>query len=327
MSPPEEHELPITVPVEELPDFDGRPTVSSTLTVGVELDLQRAVRHGDTVTFIATAEVADILHKDASGGWERRHAAAKTTGHELPGRVGQRVTTAARMAYRLATEAGGGRTPIEGFLDAELDAEGLELTTDGSGVVITGEDAVDLGLADDSMDPRIVVFAGGLRTVWPDDYPHHAWAPEAGDLLVPPGADDGVELLVREVLDPVTGEVIGEWTDADEEQRLLEEEAAAAEAERGPDLPVLPDDDVTGADVYRQSAGLSPEEMQSVPPWAGYDGQRGESIKEQLPEAMRVHPPIAGHVVIYESNHKGRKGVIEHAQRLQAERIAEGGDR
>lgn len=278
----------------ELPEFEGR------IPVGVNTNLQgagqritRALHHEDRIVLVVEAKVADIRHPMTKDGLKRNHVLKVEDLYELPGRRGQRLLTMLKKAWRLASDAEGG-TPSLAGLDA--DGDGLEVTTDGAGVVLTPEDLSDLGLGDASNDPRVVIVATGARSMWPDDFPAGAPAPSAGDVVVVPGGD--VESQVVELLDPLTGEQVARWSDEDEQARLLalEQEAAVEEARA----------DVEAAEE------LTLGQQQNRQPWDGYDDMSAKDIVSHLTTVVD-DPAVADHVHAYESVHKERAGVLRTA--------------
>lgn len=277
-------ELAATVTSEPFPPFEGQPVVEAVLKFAGELVVRRPLPLGARVVVIHELVVHDSGHKATDGGVKATYGALKATAYELEGRLGVRALAAARKADRLATETGSGRTPIEGFVDAEGDADGLELTTDGAGVVMTPEELAELGLADGSDDPRVVILFGGQRTMWPDDFPKGTPRPDAGDMVAVPGSTDE-DAQVVEVLDPLTGETVAAWTDEDEDARLLDLEQAAEVEEAQAEARLV-----------------------NRPPWPGYDDQSAREIISQLTTEVD-DAQVAWHCSVYESAHKDRSGV------------------
>lgn len=301
-------ELAVRVTAEPFPDFDDEPVTEGRLKFAGEMAVRRPIHHGGKLILVTEVEVADIGHKPGDGGMRRDHGTLKAHGYELPGRLGRRVLTAAKVAERMAADGADGRTALEGFLEAEGEAEGLEVTADGSGVVLTPDELSDLGLADEESDPVVVhllavekvgTSSAPAKRMWPDDFPVGMPRPVIGD-RVPEG---DAELVVAELVDPVTGETLAVWTEADEHDRLLalEEEAVAAE------------NAVEEAAVEAEGpAALTDGQMANRAPWDGYDGMPAKDVVSRLTTEV-FDSAVARHVGVYEGAHKDRQGVLRTA--------------
>jgi hypothetical protein len=294
-------DVAVKVTAEAFPDFDDEPVTEGRLKFSGEMAVRRPIPHGGKLILVAEVEVADVGHKPGDGGLRRDHATLKAHGYELSGRLGRRILTAAKVAERMAADGSDGRTALEGFLEAEGEAEGLEVTADGSGVVLTPGELSELGLADDATDPVVVILFGGQRLMWPDEFPVGMPRPSAGEMVPAKGDGEADEAQVAELLDPVTGESLAVWTDADEHDRLLalEEEAVAAE-------------NAAEEAAVAEQPPLTEGQMANRVPWDGYDGMPAKAVVSQLTTEV-FDAEVARHVGIYEGAHKDRDGVTRAA--------------
>lgn len=272
-----------------LPDFEGRTPIGVLTSLqGAGQRIVRPLHLDETVTLVVKARVSNVQHPMTKDGMKRQHVLKVEDLYELPGRIGTRLLGQCAKAYRLADDSRHGRTALEGLVG---EGDGIEVTTDGAGVVLTPEDRAALGLDDGGSDAVVVVFADGARALWPDDWGRHPIErPAAGESVAVPGGGDDL-VLVRRLLDPVTGEALAEFTEADEEaaevaQAAEEDRAAAYELERG--------------------------RMENRAPFEGYDGAPVSLIKEWLAEEC-TDSVQARHVEIYETTHKNRSSVKDAA--------------
>lgn len=292
----------VITPAGRLPDFEGlTPVGVLTSLQGAGERITRALHLDEKIVLVVEARVTNVQHPMSKAGVKRQHVLKVADLYELPGRRGARLLTALKKAWRLSDDASQGRTAIEELAGAGDD---LELTVDGAGVVLTDADLADLGLADPANDPVVVVFEGGARAMWPDDFAPEVTRPAAGERIAAPGAGDDL-VLVRQLLDARTGEPEATWSDEDEQERLLAEERAAAVAE---DLEA--------------AAGLERGRMENRQPFEGYDDADVGLIKLWLAEDA-PGPWACEHVAVYEDAHKGRKTVIAAARERRAELEAE----
>lgn len=205
----------------ELPEFEGRiPVGVLTNLQGAAQRIARALHHEDKVVLLVEAKVSSVDHPMTKDGLKRKHVLKVEDMYELAEPLGQRLMSRCKTGWRLADDARHGRTPLEGIVEG---ADGVALTTDGSGVVMTDGDLADL-FVDNGTDPVVVVFSGGTRRQWPDDFGAGVERPAAGDLLIPPDTDGDQPDVVVELLDHATGETVATWTEADQEAREAAED-------------------------------------------------------------------------------------------------------
>ncbi len=241
-------ETPTTVAVQpalptlELPDFEGvKPVGVVTKLNGAGQRIARAMHIDEKVVLVVEAQVSNVGHGRTGDGVKRIHVLSVLDVYELEGKPGAVLLRSLRAAHKIAADRRDGKEPLDGVDQPEPTGEGLEVRVDSSGVVLTDVEAAEArgeilpGLP--VVDAAVVVFEDGTRALWPDDWPDAVGAhPEAGDRAWKPGSKKGApDELVRQILDPDTGETLEEWTDAMEAERLAEEEREAREAEAAAD--------------------------------------------------------------------------------------------
>ena len=221
----------------ELPEFEGlQPVGVVTKITGGGSRITRPMHLGERGVLVVEYEVTDVGHSRTDDGVKRKHTLKAVDLLEVPDRPGKRLLNNLKESYRMATETGG--LPFADQGDAAL-AAGDDIAVDPSGVAMTPADLDELGLADSSRDPVVVVTLDGARAMWPDDWGNNPppSRPAPGDTLWMPGGSPGAdEELVVEALDPVSGDVLGSWTEEDQAARLLEEEQAAEAREAAAEL-------------------------------------------------------------------------------------------
>jgi hypothetical protein len=298
-----EVELVVPPPV-ELPEFEGvLPVGVDTVLTGTSQRISRPIHHGQRGVLVVEYEVADVRHPKTKDGLKRKQMLKAVDAYELPEPIGGRLLVRLKKAHRLATD----KSPvIAGFEEADVD--GGELTTDGNGVVITGGDLEALGLADASNDPVVVVWDDADDMLWPDDFEDGLPRPTPGAKET--GTEHGTTVCIR-LLDPTTGDTIAGWTDEEWEAELERREHAQAAAE---------DRDAADELEAARAKRAEPTEGQMVnrAPFEGYDGCKVNEVQLYLEEDCDTATQ-AEHVAIYESSHRGRKGIIEAARRRVAE--------
>lgn len=300
-------DLAVVVPTAPFPDFEGERVTEAVLKFAGEVVLRHPVGHHGKLVIITEVEVGDVGHPGTDGGVKRVEKGKTATGYGLPGRIGKRILSAARHADRVADDAGQGRTAIEGLLAAEIRADGLDLTTDGAGVVLTPDELAAAGLDDKGLDPLVVIAVPwakldgrkrgvGQKLLYPDELPTLTAPPSPGDQL----SDVEGELVVVEILDASSGETVGEWTWDDEKARMLEAEKAAEAAEAA------------------ESGGLTDGQMVNRAPWDGYDGAVVGAVVGRLLDIVDTWDELK-HVAVYEEAHKNRAGVLKAVEQRRAE--------
>lgn len=290
-------DLAVVIPTAPFDEFEGEKVTDAVLKLSGTMVLRRPIgRHGKVVVLLEV-EVDGVDHPGTDAGVKRVESTKKATAYELPGGLGKRLLSAARHADRIADDRTQGRTAIEDMLAEEVRADGLELTTDGAGVVLTPDEMAAAGLDDKGLDPLVVIVVpwakldgrktgAGQKLLYPDEMPTLTAPPSPGDTV----AVDGADVVVVEILDATTGEPAGEWTWDDEKARMLEAEQAAESAEAG---------------------GLTDGQMVNRAPWDGYDGAVVGAVVGRL---ERLSFDEVRHVITYEEAHKARAGVVKAAR-------------
>ena len=283
--------------VGELPEFEGlRPIGVLTKLKGAAQRINRPMHHGEKVILVVEAEVSGVNHPMTKEGLKREHVLQVGDLYELAGRPGNRLMSRLKNAWRLADDDRHGRTALEGIAEG---ADGVELATDGSGVVLTDGDLDALGLSDSGSDPVLAVFLGGARCAWPDDFAAGDPRPNPGDVLAVPGGDGGEDLVV-ELLDMFSGETLGTWSEDDQARR-----EAAQDREVVEELEARRD----------RLMGL-----EDTPPWPSYDGMTVPDVVKLIAVSDL---DLLDHVRRYEGAHKDRatihRRVSERAEALRTE--------
>jgi hypothetical protein len=226
------------LPTIELPSFEGvKPVGVVTKVNGAGSRIHRAMHLDEKVVLVIEARVSNVGHGTTDDGVKRVHTLRVADLYELEGKAGATLIRSLRQAYNLADDARHGRAAL-GMAELEQpesNAAGISVVVDDEGRVHTapaeGGEVLE-GLP--HVDVAVLVFEDESRALWPDDFagatgPH----PEAGERLRKPGAKAKDEpALIRRVLDADTGETLEEWTEEQENDRLLalEREAALEEA-------------------------------------------------------------------------------------------------
>jgi hypothetical protein len=179
--------------------FAGIDTASITTTVsGVASRITRPLHHREVITVVAQVEVTALSFPATKAGIARRQVGAILDAFELSGKAGRHLINELKQAHDPSP------LPFGAKADAAIVDAVVAGVTDGSGVVVTPGDRAALGL--EGAGTVAVIFAGGARCAWPDDFPKDTPRPAAGDVVEVPGA--GVEEDVTEVLDMATGQPI-----------------------------------------------------------------------------------------------------------------------
>lgn len=321
-------ELAVVVVPAPFPDFEDEKVTEATLSASVTIDLRHPVgRHGKMIA-VVELDVTDVAHKGGEGeGLKRQEKAKAATGYALPGRLGVRVLAAARHADRIASDGKKGRAAIDGLLAEEVEGDGLKVTTDGAGVVLTDADLADLGLDDDEREPVILGLVERstwesthgeapvtARPIWPEEIGGELSArPDPGDYLTNPATGD--ECVVVELTDVVNGDTVGAWSWADEDARMLQAEKEAEALEDGEERTEVDGDELVEPEIAPDD-GLTDGQRTNRQPWADYDDTKRDDLVKRL---RTVERPALEHVVAYEEAHKNRATVLNVARRLLAD--------
>lgn len=214
----------------ELPEHYGRPAVAqATKLTGSGKRVLGEHEVGSRVVFLVEGRCASAgtFKTDADGNLDYSETFTITDLFEVHGPAGMRLLSSMRQAYRTS--------------DDDVDAEGRQRVdgahgvTDESGVMMTATEVAQLrgdpvaAAFDKRMAPVVVVYSDGAREMWPEEFESMTPRPEAGEVF---HAHDGSEVVVSQILDAVTGEKIGVWTDDQERERL---DAAEADDEGSDD--------------------------------------------------------------------------------------------
>jgi hypothetical protein len=287
----------------EIPEFEGRIPIGVLTNVqGASQRIGRAIHHEEKVVLVVEASVRSVDHPMTKDGLKRRQVLKVEDIYEMEGKRGHRLLSTLRTAWRQADDARHARTPIEGLFDG-VDG-GATGATDGSGVVLTGSELAELGLADESLDPVMVVFSDGGAKLWPDDFSDGDPRPAPGEEC---SVDDGTLDVVR-LVDPTSGDLVAGWTDDEYQAHLvgLEEIEAAKE------------DRAAADELEAARAPLSDGQLANRQPFDEYDQADAKLITLWLAEDCDTLEQ-ATHVAVYEAAHKARKTVIAAAQARHAE--------
>lgn len=225
----------LTLPGMELPEYHGqRPSKMKTGVNGTGNKITSAHSIGDRVIFIAEAVVRGAGHDLDGDDLVYVEKLTVRDLYEIQGASGKRLLSAVRSAYRAASD---GAETLLGDLGTD---EGASGRTDASGVVITPGDAMGIegdplvdALTDTSKTPVVVIYSDGGRELWPDEFDPGDPRPVLGSTVLD---EHEVESVVVRILDGVTGETLEEWTEEQENARLL---ALEGKLERGEALERL----------------------------------------------------------------------------------------
>lgn len=239
-------------PDEAVAVFDAHalPEINGILPTGLDHVLKRKVvgaipelfHKGQRVVLVVEA-VATTLAMDDD---DKLIQTLELEGVFAAGELGRDFLRDARSAYRTAQDAALGRVELP-FDETEqpsafVAADGTVMTpselAEVRGELI--EDARDVDI-DPSGDEFAVEFADGSRGLWPSDWDGSGQSlASVGGFMRPPGKRDTVQVVRIRTVDG--GELLDEWTEADEAARLgrleldvaaREDAAAVAELEAG----------------------------------------------------------------------------------------------
>ena len=253
-----------------LPDYHGvTPIGMRTAITGTGNRTTGTHEIGDTVVIVVEARVTEAGHVETKDGLVYRERLATKDLFELPAERGKLLVNGLRQALADGTGT------LPGVVDTEV-AAGDRVITDASGVVATPAEAADLhGIPlDPRLAPVVLRFDDMATGRWPDDWAGTGTterAPIGGFMRHPNAVDAGDTGQVIEVLDDDTGETLERWTEADEDARLLAEEAAAFEAEKADRAPDRTGPTRIGDILPDAEAAIAAGDLPPHPDEAGHD--------------------------------------------------------
>lgn len=216
-----------------LPEIDGiQPVGVVTKIRGTGQRIDRSLHLGEKTWLLVEAEVDEAYKLKATGDGPKLHQVLQVVDlFELDPDEDETkaLVRATRAFHRDLDDKKAGRTRLPS--DDTRQPEGV------AGVVSAAEIAEARGIdLDPAGDDVVVEFFGGDRYSWPADWLGTGQSLAAvGGFMREPGAEPGEVSQVQRLLRPDDGSVIDEWTEADEDRRLLaaEQAAEAAEAAEG----------------------------------------------------------------------------------------------
>lgn len=243
-----------TLPTLELPEYRGRKPVGMKTSInGAGNRVARPHGIDDRVVLVLEAEVKRAGHEKTDDGLVYAEVLKVRDLFEIAGDAGLRLLSSVRQAYRVADDEREGRQPIPG----------VDGWTDGSGVAVSSDELADLrgdparAMTDERVTPVVVLFSDGARQLWPDEFDPGEARPAAGDRFE--AAEEGLDYVyVAKLLHADTGETLEEWTDTDEEKRLLRAEQQAENEERLADAAAEAPSTSGEEPVSGEVAGSSP---------------------------------------------------------------------
>lgn len=220
-----------TLPTLELPEYRGRKPVGMKTSInGAGNRVSRPHGIDDRVVLVLEAEVKRAGHEKTDDGLVYAEVLKVRDLFEISGDAGLRLLSTVRQQYRVADDEREGRQPIPG----------VDGWTDESGTVVSPDELAALrddparALADERVTPVVVLFSDGARQLWPEEFDDGEARPAPGDRYADErfGGGPASYVYVAKLLHAETGETLEEWTDAQEEARLLRMEDQAANEER-----------------------------------------------------------------------------------------------
>lgn len=219
-----------------LPEIDGiQPVGVVTKIRGTGQRIDRSLHLGEKTWLLVEAEVDEAYKLKATGDGPKLHQVLQVVDlFELDPdeEETKALVRATRAFHRDLDDRRAGRTRLPS--DDTRQPEGVAGVVDSSGVVMSAAEiaearGIDLDPAGDDV---VVEFFGGDRYSWPADWLGTGQSLAAvGGFMREPGAEPGEVSQVQRLLRPDDGSVIDEWTEADEDRRLLAAEQAAEAAE------------------------------------------------------------------------------------------------
>lgn len=248
-----------SLPELELPEYRGRKPVGMKTSVnGAGNRVARPHGIEDRVVFVVEAKCKASGHKATDDGIIYAEVLQVVDLFEVAGDPGRRLLSVVRQAYRVADDDREGRQPIPG----------VDGWTDESGTVVSPEELAEVrgdparALADERLTPAVVLFSDGARQLWPDEFDEGEPCPAVGDRYADERIGEGPAsyVYVAKLLHAETGETLAEWTDDQEEARLLRMEEQLANEERIADDLAEVTSPPGGANPPGSGEGTNPDE-------------------------------------------------------------------
>ena len=333
-----------TLPTLELPEYRGRKPVGMKTSInGAGNRVSRPHGIDDRVVLVLEAEVKKAGHEKTDDGLVYAEILKVRDLFEIAGDAGLRLLSTVRQSYRVADDEREGRQPIPG----------VDGWTDESGTVVSPDELAALrddparALADERVTPVVVLFSDGARQLWPEEFEEGEARPAPGDRYADErfGGGPASYVYVAKLLHANTGETLEEWTDAQEEARLLRMEDQVANEERVADgladeIPSTSGEEPTiGEPAELARAGDAPDDeivmvddedgFADVVPFTGPSADDYKFIDRNAPDIKVDLPTITDRdqlmrLIKAEENGRGRglkprKGVLEMIGRRAAE--------
>lgn len=288
----------------QLPEFEGIvPAGVVTKVTGTGQRITRAMHYGEKAYLLVEAEVGSVAHAKVSKGMHRVHSLTVLDLYEFDGDEGQALIRKFRSKYRILDDEKAGRNPLA-FDDT---AQPAQYVMQG-GVVLTAQEiAEQRGETYDADGGLLTVeFADGSRGLWPED-----WAGTGQSLAAVGGfmrlvdGEPGETAQVVKLLDVESGQVVAEWTDDDEAERLDAAEAAA-----------LADEAADDAAAVGELEGGRAERFESEP-WVGYDAAGARDLVPVIRELGDLGQ--LQHAQHYEKTNGARASVVKALDKRVAE--------
>ena len=249
-----------------LPTYNGRdPSKMTSKIAGANNWLSTPTATGARRIVVVELKTEETSHSNGADGTVEYHEDAKVVDLlEVHGDTGRRLMSTLRQAHRVGADFDAGQET--------LDVD--EVVTDASGVALTkseiaalrGEPAVDLvrSMLSEDSTPVVALYSDGSRELWPDDFDAGEARPMVGESFE---NDSGGLVVVKELLDPETGETLEKFDIEAEKERPADDTEAIAPLE---DLSPVDDADRFLAETAEAALddGIEPLDA-GVPPLPG----------------------------------------------------------
>lgn len=267
---------------------------------------------GERAVLLLETRVAGVEFERGKGdALVRRQRFAVLAAFELPLGEGADLLREARGRYRAADDAlkGLAALPFDGTEVPEqyVDADGV--------LLLPAEVAAARGEKWTPERDLSVVFSDGTKAVWPDDWDEgQTLAPAGGRMAAPSGGvlsgkfAAGSTVQVVQLVDLESGDVLADWSDADEAERLAAVEASLAAVEE--DLPPdeTSDDGIRIRDVPVEDEAEYVDIEYPGTPWSGYGMLKVSAVKAEL--RRQTDPEVLRHALAFEERNGNRPTVL-----------------